>query len=77
MWVCIHVEKKYMIMIETTELIVENLAQTRFRLSPVSFKAPRFKPFKLVCRTQACQNSGLYYKHFPIVIYNFYDSAQY
>jgi hypothetical protein len=32
---------KYMHNFKTASLIVENLAQTRFRLSPISFRAPQ------------------------------------
>jgi len=42
-WACIHFDK-YIHIIETAQLIVENSAQTSFRFSPVSFRASRVGP---------------------------------
>ncbi len=47
MWVCIHIDK-YIDIIETAQLIVENSAQTSFRFSPVSFRATRFYPIVIL-----------------------------
>ncbi len=40
MRVCIHIDNKYMQIINTAKLEVENSAQTRLRFSPISFHAP-------------------------------------
>jgi hypothetical protein len=44
MCACVHIDNKYMIIIKTAYLIVENSAQTSFRFSPISFSAPRYIP---------------------------------
>ena len=53
MWACIHIDK-YMHIIKTDKLKVENLAQTSFKFSLISFRAPAaaiFPPKSLAFET--------------------------